>query len=349
MLPSKCQVGDESLPPEVTAGRWTLYVVSLILILGASVCLVNYRINIYGCYGDVRGKSYRIWSGHDERNVKYLLSMNYVPSNFDGLLLGSSVTDNWSTRTIQAARVYNCSISGGNISEAKLIADNVLRRKKLRVVLFLIFPYFTESGGLKGGAMGPHLYWEALGSFRLLVTYEKWIAGALHLARNDMDDYGMWRFVAPVGGKPALWAAGNDVEKDYFKFAIDPVACRDYKELIGSARANGALLVRLRVPISRDGYETHKGEFLQYYDQIDSFFAPADPLIDFNGPAYDKFRGDRSNFIDGVHLTSEAASVLIGDVDEELRRLMGLNAVAGSRIEGDRHALPASSTGSGAN
>jgi len=80
---------------------------AIVVCAGAGAAL-NYRINAFGLFGDVRGKVYRSYLNQD-REAKYLYSLNYIPSNFNGILVGSSISGNWDTGGIQSARTYNLS------------------------------------------------------------------------------------------------------------------------------------------------------------------------------------------------------------------------------------------------
>ena len=111
---------------------------------------MNYRINIYGVFGNTAGKKLVVYD--NERTTKYLFSYNYIPGNFDGLLVGTSISDeNWDTSHIAGMRVYNASINGGNISEEDLLLSNVLRRGHPRLIMFVIHPYLTESSDANPG------------------------------------------------------------------------------------------------------------------------------------------------------------------------------------------------------
>jgi len=92
---------------------------------------VNVYMNGYGLFGDVKEKFITLW--HNERTSKYLFSFNYIPSNFEGMLIGSSVSDNLNTKKISKFKVYNASINGGNASTClRASCWWILWRKSLR-------------------------------------------------------------------------------------------------------------------------------------------------------------------------------------------------------------------------
>src|SRR5271168_458303 len=98
----------------VTSKRWLTYVLLIVAAVSVAGVVLNYRINVFGVFGDVSGKTYRSYLNED-REAKYLFSFNYIPTNFDGIMIGSSISGNWDTRKIQLAKTYNLSIDGANI------------------------------------------------------------------------------------------------------------------------------------------------------------------------------------------------------------------------------------------
>jgi alginate O-acetyltransferase complex protein AlgI len=210
-----------------------------------ALCWVNYRVDLYGLFGQDPDRGIVVYS--NERSGKYLLSLRYVPERFDGLLVGTSMTDNWDTAQAAPIRMYNGSINGGNISEAKLVADNVLDRKNLTVVVFCIHPYLTATHGRKAGGMDAQEFWSALGSLQLLREYSvaylisrgvkrgKWNASGV----NDFEVNVQKRISWEQAGEPGLPEA----------LSIDPVAYSEFAELVNRARAQGATVVRMSPPI----------------------------------------------------------------------------------------------------
>lgn len=306
MLPS-----DPRLP--WTPGKW-LFRTSCLSIAALAFCsLGNCWIDYYALYGNARGKL-RHFTANDERATKYLYSMNYIPANFDGLLLGPSITGNWDTEKFTSANIYNASLDGGDITEAKRLADNVLSRRKLRVVLFTQFAYFTQSGAMKTNGMEPRVRWESLGSIRLLSDYLSWFA-----ARNSADTtaYGVWKYHKNVKNA-AAWEAGQTPAFG-MSFVIDPVARENYASLIREARRNGALIVRLRPLIYTKYLEEYRAQFTEYFRQMDLLFGSSDPVIDFSAAPYEDLQSDRKNFMDGVHIKWETAARLVREMDTQLR------------------------------
>lgn len=97
------------------------FVVIMLLFMVMSVS-VN-RFNDYGLFEDVTGKSFEVMG--NERTDKLLFSFNYIPNNFEGILIGPSLSDNLNTKDIKDYKIYNASINGGNVTELRKIVDTI--------------------------------------------------------------------------------------------------------------------------------------------------------------------------------------------------------------------------------
>ncbi len=301
------------------AEQWLWRTISMTAVILLGSCFANYRVNYYGLYGNAAGKRYSA-TGNEDRTTKYLYAMNYIPANFDGLLVGSSISGTWDTHRITAARIYNGSLWGGNITEARAVADNVLDRRKLRVVLFVEFPFLTGSSGFRNGRMEPGLKWASLGSLTLLASYGELAASRLGFEYPETNAWGAVKFPDGSVSDPT-WQSGQHMTYD-FHFPIDPVARQEYAALAGRARAGGARIVRVRPLIYSQFLREDSERFRDYFRQMETLFEKSDGLIDFTDPSYAWLQSDRANFTDGVHVTWEVAGRLMDDVDQKLRVML---------------------------
>lgn len=301
--------------------RWVGLTLLLTATLSSAAILGTYWLDLFALFGEAQGSHHRVLTT-DERWAKYLLSMNYVPANYDGILIGSSKTQNWDTRYISVAHVYNQSVGGGNITEAKAMADLVLQKRKLRLAIFAVWPYMTNSSGFKSGPMTPSLYWSGLGSLRLYRSYADYAAYRLHLKTFNTTESGAERYtLEPISTQWAQGKATPYVDPRVF-FPIDKAAYREYGELVQSARKNGATIVRLRPPVYVKDLEPFRAEWDTYNQTLDKLFEPTDPLVDFQAPAHASFNSNRANFLDGAHLTPEAGDRIIKEIDRQLQPLL---------------------------
>ncbi len=292
--------------------------VTLLLTLGVASAFIglNRWSNICGVYGDLRGRSYSVLGS--ERTAKYLFSFNYIPSNFDGLLIGSSISDNWDTSGMTLGRIYNASMSGANISEEALIAENVLVRGHLKNALFIIYPYMTESFGRKSAQMNPKEYWAPLGSLHLLRAYGEKLALARDWMPNDRNGYGYYRFVAPRVAPTAL----RDQFKPVDQFDVDERAFRQYRDLLASARDRGVRVIGVMPLVSARHAGARRLAFQRYHEQVLSLFRPREPILDLNGiPELQELALQDSSFQDGFHHSDEVAARIVFHLDHWLHQL----------------------------
>jgi hypothetical protein len=297
----------------VTSKQWltnTLLVVALVAGAGAGL---NYRINAFGVFGDVRGKTYRSYLNED-REAKYLFSFNYIPANFDGILLGSSISGNWDTRKIQPARTYNLSIDGANITEEKVLAENVFAREKVRLVLLCVYPHMVSNHGRKTAYMQPRDYWTALGSTQLLREYLNRILARLGRRKAIDNEFG----VADYSG---LEQDVDPLKVDYRlshreELVLDETAVAEYAALLDEARAHGARIVAF-IPPHYSGV-WNGPDYAAFLARMNRLFHPDEKIIDFNETKYEKFRNIRENFYDGVHISGKGADFLISELNSRL-------------------------------
>src|SRR6185295_18204642 len=99
---------------QLSAGAWCIAFSAIVVGVSGTVAFTNYNLDYYGLFRDAKDRSLTFYS--NERTSKYLYGFNYIPANFDGLLIGTSASLNWDPSAIKGYRIYNASISGGNIS-----------------------------------------------------------------------------------------------------------------------------------------------------------------------------------------------------------------------------------------
>lgn len=300
------------------SGKWCMSFVGIVLFITCAIAAANYSMDIYGLFRDVKGNKIKIYG--NDRPWKFLLSYRYIPANFDGILIGSSLSETWDVSRIEGARVYNASISGGNISEEKLIADNVFSQGKMKLVIFCIHPYLTASHGRKTGYMNKREYWGALGSIELPRVYAKLIGARLGLLTAKVDENGMSREFGPVV-VPQKSGEDSTATKNHtaFKVAVDEIAFTEYKQLVQNARAQGAKVVAFIPPIYEGVYAAQKTKYDTYFARVSALFQPNEKVINFNLPIYASYTREPTNFYDGAHLTAKAADYFSAELASEVR------------------------------
>lgn len=286
--------------------------VAVAAVSGAGVVL-NYRINAFGVFGDVQGKTYRSYLNED-REAKYLFSFNYIPTNFDGVLVGSSISGNWDTRKIALAKTYNLSIDGANITEEKILAENIFSRKKVRLVLFCVYPHMVSNHGRKTAYMQPRDYWSALGSAQLLREYGNRILAKIGRRKPVDDEFGVLNYSDHERNVDSLMADYRLSRRE--EVILDETAVAEYAALLDEARTNGARIVGFIPPHYAGVWNT--ADYSVFLARMKSLFRPEEKVFDFNDSEYENFRKTRGNFYDGVHLSGAAVEFLTSELNAQL-------------------------------
>lgn len=295
--------------------HFNMLVYGLTIGVAATIAAFNWTVDPYGLFHSHRGRTCVVH--HNERMSKYLFAHRYIPENFDGLLIGSSISANWDTSQLHGFSVYNASLSGGNISEGKLIAEKVIQRNTPRLLLMVIYPYMTETFGRKTGNMVSREYWGALGSHQLLLAYGSALKTRLGWARQRFNTYGQDDFDPPkrLPGAPA------DTGEELRDFHVDERAIAEYADLLEIARRAGVKIVGVIPPFDLVTWQSRQGAFQAYFRRIKPLFRENELIIDFNAPEYLSLLSTPGNFTDGAHLSRRAAAELVSLLESRLKPL----------------------------
>jgi hypothetical protein len=310
----------------VTSRNFIIVSLAGIALVAGVVVPLNMYVDLYGLYRPVKGRALSIYG--EERTAKYLHSFRYIPENFDGVLLGSSVSDNFNTKEFAGHRVYNASINGGNVADLMPIAINVFRTGELKLAIVCIHRYLTLDHAPKTDLMNPRQYWAALGSPQLLTAYLSLLAAREGLVRRPYDDRGTLLFGADTdsqGSRKTIEKTLPGIRRgteSVGNYSIDPVALAQLNDVIRIARRGSRQLILFHPPTPESVLELRSDAFAHYRDTINALARPGDIVVDFNGAGYADLRSDYNNFVDAVHLSARGGQLVI----RELGRIVAANA-----------------------
>ena len=272
------------------------FIITTVLLL-ASIVASNYYLDFYGIYGDSKGRELRIYT--NDRLSKYLLSLNYIPSNFDGLLIGSSATESYDLTKADNFRVYNVSFTAANATEQKIIADNVFSVAPMKIVIFSMNPILTFRHGTLTNSMLPREKWRALFSTQALTTQAVALIYSLFGKWSTTDAWGKKRL--PIDSNPEnQWPNLNF--SVYLRTNED--AFDEYENLIKTARLQGARVIGFNPPMYSKKYQLGKDLYDSYTRRASSIFMPNEQIIDFMASKYDAYNNNSLYFTDGYHLSN---------------------------------------------
>jgi len=290
----------------------------IFLVLGITV---NLFIDPYGLFRDCTGRSIHVY--HNERTSKYLLSYRYVPSNFQGFLVGSSVANNLDTKRIKHHKVFNASLDGGNITELKYIAENLLQSGQMRLMILCLYQYITKDHGRKTSYIDPYEYWSMLGSMELAKLYAYKTLVALGLRKNPFNDYGFFNHYVekpdPDYSRKEILRHVHDPQEAYrWKIHIDDQAFKDLSDVVRLARDFDVRIFGYYHPYPHDIFLLIEDDFRRYKTKIDTLFHKGDVIWDLNADAYSHFTRDFTNFGDITHLSRKGSQFVVKEIERKM-------------------------------
>jgi hypothetical protein len=262
------------------------------------VAIIAYLIDPYGVLRNSSGRKLAIY--FSPRKAKFFMSKRYVPSNFDGLVVGASGSGNWDVPFLAGARIYNESLDGANAAEERIVVNQALPKGHYKVAVFLLSPAMTRNHEIRDGLYTSKIT-ETVGSIHLFIHEAAFLLIAAHLRSVKVyattDGQFIWN--KPRRLKP------THLEPTFFQ--IDPIALEDFRVLVRSLQQRGAAIVYVIPPFYEPCYELDKNSLDAYRAKIRPLL-PAAPIIDFDAPEYTYLRSDPNNFFDCDHVGPEGSA-----------------------------------------
>lgn len=280
----------------------------------------NWYVDLYGIF---RGKPDRTIYA-DERTSKYLLAYRYVPENFDGYIIGPSLSANIDPKIQVGHRIYNLSMMGANITEQAAVVRKAMEHKTPKLVIICLHPYLTLDHGMKTGMINEREYYGALGSVSLYKAYTLWAIRKLNLAperypQNQFNDFGYNDYgVTLVTMSAEDKIAEQLTREDAIKAEIDPVAMEEFKSLIKDLTDKNVQIVAYFHPLPYPLYNKFREPLKQYQNTMAQLLPDSSVLIDFNKD--EKFTKDVSNYIDHGHLSYKGQDIIFSQIVKEIPR-----------------------------
>ncbi len=286
------------------------------------VCL-NYYVDMYGLFRHEDSRALKVYV--NERTTKYLLSYKYIPENFEGILIGPSLSANLNTKTLEDYKVYNASIMGANISELRYLVENIVERGNLRFVIICLDPYLTKDHGKKSAMIDPKEYYGALGSTNLIKTYLFQFIRENELLPNRfpkdvINDYGFNNFNLEM---KAHDPAAKIMEKVKSKAAettyVDPIAEKELGETVSYLRGKNIKVFAYFSPIPYQILEINRSNYRAYQQRMKKLFTSKDILIDLNKEGFKTITSDFNTYIDHGHLSETGQKFVLGKLHQSLK------------------------------
>ena len=284
--------------------------VAILAVLAANFALAI-LMDPYGLFRDPRGRKLTV--AFAARKAKFLLSKRYVPTNYDGLLIGPSSSENWDPAAIPGVTMYNESILGANVFEEKRIVDQALPAGHFKLALCILNPTMTTNHALEDGLDGVTTS-EALGSIHLYIHEVTQLLTALHRPAG--------RLSTPDGSTPLKIVPQNiDVIRyDPSYFQLDPVAMDSYSQMVRELTTRGTKVIYIIPPLYEPCRQLNLAAFDSYKETMQKTLPPA-PMLDLDGPEFAAFRGDASNYVDCFHVNAAGADKINAYLAQKIPQL----------------------------
>lgn len=301
----------------ISPKQFVLATLSLSLFFGATFAGIFYYTNDFGLWKSK--EDIRIWGR--EKTSKYLLSFKYIPENFEGVVLGASVSVNLDTRLIENHKIYNLSMNGANISELKYAAENVLSHQNTKYLILCLHPYITKDSGIKGRQIDPKEYWGSIFSFlpvEMLVHKYK-AASNPKLDKFNQSEWGYFEF-------QRFWKRDfkDIVETKEFEneIIVDPTAYEELQRVINLAHDNQVQVLAYYYPTFYDWQQQWEanGAWNYYRQKMQKLFDENDIVLDLTTPDYYYITKNYASYTDG-HLSDLGAKYVTEIISDQLNQL----------------------------
>lgn len=302
----------------MTSKRFLFGVGGVVVVTLLAIVSTNYYLNLFGLFRSE--SSLRIWV--DEKTSKYLMSFRYVPENFEGAIIGPSVSTNMQTKNIEGFKIYNLSMNGGNISEIKYAIDNVLEKGNLKYLVVCVYPYLTKNSGIKGRQINKKEYW---GSLYSLIPMRVAMAATAYQVFPRLDQFhdSEWGYNdSNLSKKHIVFEniISRKIENHPKEIVVDPQAYNELREVLDLARLKGVQIFAYYYPIYYEFIDVYRasGAWDWYQEEMNGLFTKDDLLWDMNEPDYDYLTHNTRTYIDG-HLSDWGAEQVVEVIETKLK------------------------------
>ena len=170
----------------ISSRSWIALTIATILAVALADIAIALIVDPYGIWRNPVGRKLPIAIFTSGRKAKFLMSKRYIPSNYDGLIIGPSSVANWDVGTLAGAQIYNLSIDGANTTEEKLVLDQALRTGSYKIAILALVPGTTSSHNVRGGLEATTTA-ESLASFHLYIQEFAYAFRATHHGSGYID------------------------------------------------------------------------------------------------------------------------------------------------------------------
>ncbi len=302
--------------------KFLLTYASISIILLGLIVGINAYIDIYGLFRGAKERKVYI----NERTSKYLFSFRYIPENFEGFIIGPSLSANLNPEQIKDYKIYNASIMGANITELSYLMNNIMEKGHMKFAIICLDPYLTKDHGKKSANIDPKEYYGALGSTNLIKTYllyfvRKYNLSPKRYAPNLHNTVGWDNFELETPNINPQKAIDEKVAlKNYENTLIDSVAYLELDTALQNLRKHNIKIIGYFSPVPYKLYQLGKTDYQKFENKIMALFHQNDILINLNDEVYKNITDDYKTYIDHGHLSAQGQTFVLQKLGEALQK-----------------------------
>lgn len=287
----------------------------------------NYSLDIYGLHQQEGSKNVRVF--FNEGYSKYLMTYNYIPRNFNALLIGPSLSDNINPEGFDGIDLFNLSFMGARMNDMEVLTKSAIkdRNSNIRTVILSLNPYLTEAYSAQLSDLSETAYKESYGSYNLLKTYLIAIVRHFNImpekypknqfSYSGLNDYNKIFRVPDVRERIIKEAKKNNEPLKINEEALESL--RSLKTFLGGKHIRFIVYYH---PIPSEIYNSRKSDYIKFKQIVQNILGDEIEFYDFNTKKYNYFTTDVSNYIDHGHLSLSGQKELIRLIQEKMLKSM---------------------------
>ncbi|MBB6142258.1 hypothetical protein HNQ77_000196 [Silvibacterium bohemicum] len=305
--------------PQETTGvsfrKWLCGTLLLTIAMCASFVFLNVKTDTLGLYGR-RGVRIHILP----RFSLYLMTYRFIPENFDGLMIGNSEGSVYDTSQIHGYKVFNAAMRASSMTEERAIAEEVLKRGHLKMVVLILGPTLTSTQTARSAYLTPHDYTASFGSVQMMMIYAQLLREALHRPgpiTYDSNGRTHWPLKSTTGVfKPFTTA----------DLTIDPSEGQDLYELLGELHAKEVKVYIVFPPMYEPKWDGQRQQLLQWRSAVMAGLTPDDEVVQIPPALRESIQTGPGNFPDFVHLSNTASATVMDAIAKDIEKKDALRA-----------------------
>lgn len=297
----------------MTGRRWIFLTFATVLAFIGLSGAVAYVADPYGLLRDPTGRKLLVFAS--ERKVKFLMNKRYVPTNFDGLLVGTSSSANWDLSSLDGVNVFNESLEGGDAAEGRFLVDEAMAKGHYKLAVLVLSHAMTKESSIKDGLDSVDIS-AAIGS--LFLFSDEMRVAMMHahrtFSRSDTVPNGQIELLYPKNLEPMRLPASQ--------LRVNPKAVEEYRAMVNTLSNAGTKIIYVIPPMYEPCYKVNKAGYDAHLQTVRDLLPPA-PLVDFDGPEYLEFRSDPANYLDCFHLEPQGAAKIAAFLRQSIPAAVG--------------------------